>query len=74
VGEKPEAPLTFDIYPGPDSSYQLYQDDGLSTDYETKGAFRLTDTESTTTATSRAVGLTRVTDAFTPAEDFFLIR
>jgi alpha-glucosidase len=74
VGQLPKAPLTFDVYPGPDSQYQLYQDDGLSTDYQTKGAFRLTDIESTTTATSRAVGLTRVTDAFTPAEDFFLIR
>jgi len=74
VGEKPKAPLTFDVYPGPDSTYQLYQDDGTSTDFETKSAFRLTKVESATTLADRTVRLTRLADGFTPLEDFFFIR
>ena len=74
VGELPKAPLTFDVYPGPDRFYSLHQDDGLSTDFKTKGAFRETKVEHTTTATGQTVRLTRVTDGFTPPEDFFFIR
>lgn len=37
-GEKPKDVVTFDIYPFGQSSYQLYEDDGVSRDYH-KGAF-----------------------------------
>ena len=30
VGELANNPLTINIYPGPDCTYQLYQDDGIS--------------------------------------------
>ena len=74
VGELPKAPLTFDVYPGPDRTYSLYQDDGTSTDFKTKSAFRETKVEHTTTATGQTVRLTRVADGFTPPEDFFFIQ
>jgi len=34
VGEKPADPLTFDIYPSGRSSIRLYEDDGMSLDYQ----------------------------------------
>ena len=74
VGQLPKAPLTFDVYPGPDRTYSLYQDDGTSTDFKTKSAFRETKIEHTTTATGQTVRLTRVADGFTPPEDFFFIQ
>lgn len=41
VGQKPVDVLTLDVYPEGDSSFEMYEDDGLSTDYE-KGIFALT--------------------------------
>ncbi|HNW51411.1 MAG TPA: glycoside hydrolase family 31 protein [Prolixibacteraceae bacterium] len=41
VGEKPVDPVTFDIYPSGISSFDLYEDDGLSLDYQ-KGVFAIT--------------------------------
>ena len=39
--KKPVDVLTLDVYPEGDSSFEMYEDDGLSTDYE-KGIFALT--------------------------------
>ena len=36
--EKPDAPITLNVYTGADGSFSLYQDDGVSHQYE-KGAF-----------------------------------
>ncbi len=41
VGERPTDPLTLDIYPAGASSFTLYEDDGVSYEYE-KGSFALT--------------------------------
>jgi len=41
-GEKPLDPITLDIYPSGNSSTKLYEDDGLSLDYQ-KGIFALTE-------------------------------
>ena len=41
VGEKPAQELTFDLYPYGDSSFNLYEDDLLTRDFE-KGAFART--------------------------------
>jgi alpha-D-xyloside xylohydrolase len=38
IGEKPADPLTLYVYSGTDGSFTLYEDDGLTYDYE-KGAF-----------------------------------
>jgi alpha-glucosidase (family GH31 glycosyl hydrolase) len=40
-GEKPVNPLTLDIYPSPASEFQLYEDDGLTLDYQ-NGEYALT--------------------------------
>ena len=42
VGELAENPLTFDVYPGPDSEHILYQDDGLTTHAQVNGVCRRT--------------------------------
>lgn len=34
TGEQPDAPLTFYVYTGADGAFTLYEDDGLSYDYE----------------------------------------
>jgi alpha-glucosidase len=72
VGELPENPLTINVYPGADSSYQLYQDDGLSTDYEA-GKFRLTTISHTGIANGQAIRVQRVVDGYTPPEPFYYI-
>lgn len=41
VGEKPVDPITLDIFPGDSSSFSLYEDDGLSLNYQ-KNNFSLT--------------------------------
>jgi len=38
VDEKPDAPLTINVYTGADGSYSLYEDDGVSNGYQ-KGKF-----------------------------------
>jgi alpha-D-xyloside xylohydrolase len=38
IGEKPGAPLTLHVFTGADGQFTLYEDDGLTFDYE-KGAF-----------------------------------
>jgi hypothetical protein len=40
-GEKPVNPLTLDIYPSPASEFELYEDDGLTLDYQ-NGEYALT--------------------------------
>jgi alpha-glucosidase len=76
VGQLSECPLTIEIYPGPDSTYQLYLDDGLSTDFQKNSTYRLA-----TIAQSQIIGqnrvqtvtLTRTFDQFQPAETFYFI-
>ena len=41
VGEKPLDVLTLDVYPEGESSFEMYEDDGISLDYE-KGMYALT--------------------------------
>jgi len=76
VGQLPQCPLTIEVYPGPDSTYDLYLDDGLSTDNQTKQAYRLTQIsqhQTTTPHRVQTVELHRIFDQFTPAETFYFI-
>ncbi len=41
VGQKPDDELTLHVYPGPESTLELYEDDGISHEFE-KGARRIT--------------------------------
>jgi alpha-glucosidase len=81
VGQLAANPLTLNSYPGPDrwtdaQAYQLYQDDGLSND-AAAGRYRLSRLYHRTlnqgSAVTRQVRVARVTDAFTPAADFYFV-
>ncbi|MES2774015.1 MAG: TIM-barrel domain-containing protein [Bacteroidota bacterium] len=73
VGQMPESPLTINIYPGPDDSYLLYQDDGLTTDAEMNSSYRTTLVSHTTIQNKRTVILNRTFDQFTPSETFYFV-
>lgn len=73
VGELAVNPLTFNIYPGADSSYQLYQDDGVTTDAETNGTWRLTRISHQGIPGGQNVRVQRVVDNYTPPEPFYYI-
>jgi alpha-glucosidase len=81
VGELPANPLTFNCYPGPDrwtdeQSYQLYQDDGITTQ-ASAGKFRLSRVYQRTlqqnSAVTREVRVKRTQDNFQPASSFFYV-
>ncbi len=73
VGEKEQGPLTVQVWPGPDRSYRLFLDDGLTTDY-VQGNFRETEIATATAGNKRTVRLTRQQDGFTPKEPFFFVK
>lgn len=69
-----ENPLVICCYPGPDSTYLLYQDDGITTRAEHDGACRTTRITRATTPQGTSIRLQRLHDGYTPAERFLLIR
>ncbi len=81
VGELPANPLTLNFYPGPDrftdaAAYQLYQDDGISTQ-AAGGAYRLSriyqQTLQNGNAVTRRVRVARVHDNFPPPAPFYYV-
>jgi alpha-glucosidase len=73
VGQLPQNPLTINIYPGPDSSYQLYLDDGITFDAEDKGAYRLVQIGHKAISGGRTVRVQRLINQYTPAEMFYYV-
>ena len=76
VGQLAVNPLTFDIYPGPDSVHRLYLDDKVSTQAQASGAYRLTEVSQTQrigAARVQTVRLLRTYDHFTPNEPYFFV-
>ncbi|HEY0159329.1 MAG TPA: TIM-barrel domain-containing protein [Thermoanaerobaculia bacterium] len=73
VGQLSPNPLTINIYPGADSTYQLYQDDGISTQASTAGAVRVTEISHQGIGGGQNVRVRRVIDQFTPAEPFYYL-
>ncbi len=69
VGQLPSNPLTFNIYPGPDSSFNLYLDDGISTAVGN----RQTTISHSGTPTAQQVRVLRVVDTYTPPEGFYFV-
>jgi alpha-glucosidase (family GH31 glycosyl hydrolase) len=53
-GEKPKDPVTFDIYPDGNTSFEMYEDDGLTREYK-NGAFAKTLIEVNTEGTGTKV-------------------
>ena len=73
VGQLAQNPLTFNIYPGADSTYTLYQDDGTSTQAQTNGSFRLTQISHSGIPNGQNIQVTRKVDQFTPPEPFYYV-
>ena len=82
VGQLPANPLTFNCYPGPDratdsQAYQLYQDDGTTTQAATAGAYRLSriyqQTLQSGGSVARQVRVARVHDNYTPPAPFYYV-
>jgi len=72
VGQLPYNPLTLNIYPGPESTYRLYQDDGTTVGY-VGGVFRLTEVSHGTDAQGQWVRVLRVQDGYQPPAPFYYI-
>jgi alpha-glucosidase len=66
VGQNPAAPLTFNIYPGKDTSYTLYQDDEVSTANVKQGAYRVTQISHQGIPGGQRVRVLRPEDRYTP--------
>lgn len=73
VGQLAVNPITFNIYPGKNSTYQLYQDDQVSMANELQQAYRVTQISHAGIANGQVVRVKRVFDQFTPAEAFYFI-
>jgi alpha-glucosidase len=76
VGQLNLNPLTFDIYPGPDSTHMLYLDDKVSTQAQTNGAYRLTQVSQflrTGKFKVQTVRVLRTYDHFKPNEPYYFV-
>ncbi|MGC4102443.1 glycoside hydrolase family 31 protein [Ferruginibacter sp.] len=73
VGELKVNPLTINIYPGKDSSYKLYLDDGISTEAELENKYRYVQIDQQQSANTRRATFTRLTDNYTPDENYYFI-
>jgi alpha-glucosidase len=73
VGQLAKNPLTINVYPGPDSTYQLYQDDGITFDAQDKGTYRVTELSHRGIAGGQAVRVHRTYDRYRPPEDSYFV-
>lgn len=73
VGELPQNPLTFTIYPGRDATYTLYQDDKTTTANVEQRAYRVTQIQHQGITGGQRVEIERTYDSFTPPEDHYYV-
>ncbi len=73
IGELAINPLTFNIYPGPDSTHQLYLDDGISMDAADKSLYRLTEISHQGISGGQNIRIRRITDNYSPPEPFYYV-
>jgi alpha-glucosidase len=75
VGELKQNYLTYNIYPGKDSSYLCYQDDHISMDAEVKQAYRTTliTHQQQNDISVQEISLVRQVDNYLPPEEFYYI-
>lgn len=73
VGQLAQNPLTLNIYPGPDSNYRLYQDDGITVDAETKGSYRLTEISHKGVQDGQDITVRRLVDKYQPPEPCYYV-
>lgn len=72
VGQLAQNPITFNIYPGPDSSFELYLDDGISNQYQT-GNFRTTTIGHRGIPNGQRVRVLRTHNQYQPPEPFYFV-
>lgn len=73
VGQRPRNPLTFTIYPGRDSTYTLYQDDGTTTANVDQRAYRVTRILHRGIPGGQQVQVERTYDRYTPPESHYYV-
>jgi alpha-glucosidase (family GH31 glycosyl hydrolase) len=75
VGEKPIDPLMVDVYPEGTSTFTLYEDDGISYDYE-KGEYCTTEYQAVQRAGSVTldIGTRKAPGAYVPPQRHYLFR
>ncbi len=76
VGQLNPNPLTFDVYPGPDSTHKLYLDDKVSTQAQTNGVYRLTQVSQFLRSGNfkvQTVRVLRTYDHFRPNELYYFV-
>ncbi len=73
IGQLAVNPLTFNIYPGPDSRYRLYLDDGISMDAADKGVYRLTEISHQGISGGQNIRIRRISDNYSPPEPFYYV-
>jgi alpha-glucosidase len=73
VGQLTQNPLTFNIYPGPDSTHRVYLDDGITVDAQTSNRFRITDVRHTGIPGGQQINVDRIQDNYPPPESFFFV-
>jgi alpha-glucosidase len=73
IGQLPQNPITLNIYPGKDTNYTLYQDDGVSTANTTQRAYRVTNVSHQGIMSGQRLRVQRLEDRFTPPEKYFFV-
>lgn len=73
VGELSVNPITFQIYPGKDSTYTLYQDDETTTAAEESGAYRVTEISHEGITNGQKVTVQRTYDKYAPKETYYFV-
>jgi alpha-glucosidase (family GH31 glycosyl hydrolase) len=71
--EKPVSELTLDIFPGANSSFNLYEDDGLTLDYK-QGKFSLTQITTNGSSGAFKVNISKATGVYQPASRTYLAK
>jgi len=73
VGQLHVNPLVLNIYPGPDRSYRMYLDDGITREADDQGAYRLVEIAQQTAGRVRRVSVNRRHDQYKPPESYFTV-
>ncbi|KAA8486854.1 DUF4968 domain-containing protein [Arcticibacter tournemirensis] len=73
TGEKPVDKITLDIFPGANSSFRLYEDDGLSLDYQ-KGKYASTEIRTVRQAKSLKLIISQPVGSYRPSIHTYLAK
>ena len=72
IGQKPVNPITFNIYPGKDTTYTLYEDDGVSTQNQS-GGFRVSQISHQGVPGGQRVRVQHLSGTYSPPEKYYFV-